>query len=197
MTRKGHILGSLGGPGIASLGCMAIRPVLAVVAIPLFVSGCYRSFSLYTDAEAEPDSPPDSIHSDCLTDWVGDCVSVTGGDCNIIDQCGCCPGQACAFRLDVDTCEFVERCVGAPHTTLMVGDPCSTGDCPTGSICLIYLPDTITGHCFEWCEEDAHCRVEGEWCNLPSRFDDDHVFCPHLVSYPLPLCSDGTFGVVE
>jgi hypothetical protein len=167
---------------------------LLTMATLVLASGCYSSHTRFSDAETEPDPVIDTIVPDCPTDWVGECVSSTGGDCNIIEQCGCCPGEACAFRLDPGGCDFIERCVGASSGTLNISDECSGGNrCPDGSICLIYLPETTIGHCFEWCEDDSDCRLADETCDLPSRFDDDASICPDLREYPYPLCSDGTF----
>lgn len=171
--------------------------VLQVLGAVVLCAGCYRSHQRSRDAEVE-DTVVDTVFPDCPTDWVGECISPTDGDCNIVDQCGCCPGQACAYRLDSETCEFIERCVDAPTTPLQVGDDCNTRECPAGSICLVYLPETTVGHCFEWCRTDADCSAEGEWCNLPSRFHDDHpTICPELGEYPQPLCSDGTYTPME
>lgn len=183
------------GPHLALEAKMAWRTLAVAGVLVLICTGCYSSHSRFLDAETEP--PLDTVVSDCPTDWVGDCPSWTGGDCNVVYQCGCCPGQQCAYRLDMESCSFVERCVSSGHPTLGIGDPCSGPGCPAGTICLIYLPDTTVGHCFEWCAMDDDCTLPDERCDLPSRFDDDHTFCPELVEYPLPLCSDGTFVPTE
>ncbi len=169
MTRVPKLLGSLLITGLSCAG-----------------AGCYASFARTGDAGADPpaDTRPDEVDSrECNAgELPPDCAPTEGGECNIVDQCGCCGGD-CRFLFDWDACTFRETCHG--------GLP---GSCPAGWVYMIYPPDTTVGRCFEWCYDDSDCSLDGEWCNLPAKFDEAHPPCGHVDEYPIHICSDGTYG---
>ena len=167
------------------LPARAILAALAVAAgLPL--AGCYTSFERVGDATVDPPvdtHADDPVPGDCTPgDPPPGCEPTAGGECNVVDQCGCCGGE-CSFDFDWDTCEFSESCGG-----MDLG--CDT----PGWIYMIYPPDTSVGRCFEWCYDDSDCSLVGEWCNLPAKFDEAHPPCDHVDEFPVMLCSDGTYG---
>jgi hypothetical protein len=152
--------------------------------IALLLSGCHSSGIRFNDADVlidpghEIDVPPDPPPTDPVDppsepdagppdviDVEPPCESITGGMCNLVEQCGCDWGFTCGLAVDGDTCALVEHCVGGIGFT-DIEEECSGADqCRPGAICLTRLIEERS-YCFQWCAEDSDCDVPGRECAI-------------------------------
>jgi hypothetical protein len=101
------------------------------------------------------------------TEEVSACTAHLGGECNLVENCGCEGSNACRIVIDPeDTCSVVESC--GPGGLTGVGDPCTSDmDCMPGTAC---LNDEIMGtRCRRWCMDVRDCP-EGLECNIDVTF---------------------------
>ncbi len=121
-----------------------------------------------------------------------DCVGLTapsGGICNIVEQCGCMPGFACDFAVDVATCLVIEDCVGG-YGALPVEAECTMpGECRPGTTCLFDSGEPM-GHCREWCVDSSDCSIPGRECSVTITFTLPSP-CTGTGSVPYNVCTLG------
>ncbi len=141
------------------------------------------------------DGSDDVVTDDVATDDVAtdsSCVGLTGGPCNVVEQCGCTEGNACQVQIDTDPDPCVAAEVCLPRTGgLDVGDECERSDqCRVGSSCLsMGMPER---HCFEWCRTDEDCSDAGVECFLSVNWTSppDSPTCPgETITPPYLVCT--------
>jgi hypothetical protein len=147
----------------------------------LFLLGCGGGVGGDPDAsgdvvDEELAEPGDTGHEE------GACSGLTGGPCNVVEQCGCTGEDACQVLIDTETCEADEQCL--PLTdSLEPGAECERSDqCRAGSSCLsMGMP---TRRCYAWCRTDADCP--GTECSLEVRWNSppDSPTCPGMTITP-------------
>jgi len=92
------------------------------------------------------------------------CTGLTGGACNVVEQCGCAGDDACQVLIDTETCEAVEQCLSLVESR-DIGDECETSEqCRAGSSCLSM--GSATRRCYEWCRATEDCTDAGVECFL-------------------------------
>ncbi|MBW2263878.1 MAG: hypothetical protein JRG91_18110, partial [Deltaproteobacteria bacterium] len=133
-----------------------------------------------------PRDPPPDPHPD------PDCTGLTapfGGVCHIVEQCGCMPGFACDFAVDVATCVVIEDCV-AGYGTLPVEAECTfAGECRPGTACLFDSGEPY-GRCREWCVDSSDCTIAGRECSVTISFTLPPP-CTGTGTVPYNVCSLG------
>jgi hypothetical protein len=129
-------------------------PALVLVA----VVGC-GSEELAGHADAHVDLSTE-VH-DMVTE--PPCIPGTpGGECNVIEQCGCDTDEYCAVVYACDLppgsfCGIKEWCQASRPGTADVGERCrSWDDCRPGTTCRITNP-LSSRQCYQWCITDDEC----------------------------------------
>jgi len=122
----------------------------------------------------EPDPPPD------------ECTSTsTGGECNIVEQCGCPPAHYCRWNQS-ETCTIVETCYAALPGEATHGMACmSAYDCVAGHSCL--TTGDGAGLCYKWCRDVTDCPA-GKTCEVTVDFSLGEP-CTGTTPGPLSACS--------
>ncbi len=154
-----------------------------LLVVSLLLAGCHSSGIRFTDADvhldpghepdvttdppppdpvdppSEPDAGPPDVHEE------PPCDSITGGTCNLVEQCGCYAGFTCSLAVDGDTCVLVEHCTPGLGYVDVEEECTEPGQCRRGTICLTRLIEERS-YCFEWCGDDSDCSVPGRTCAI-------------------------------
>ena len=124
------------------------------------------------DAEARTDTTPwdtGDDDADATTDRpeATGCVAELGGECNLVEQCGCGAAERCVLGSYAETC--------APAGTLPEGAPCGySDDCAAGKMCLPGFDDEPV--CMQFCYRDTDCPA-GRGCLLPLLDGAGYMVC--------------------
>jgi len=176
--------------------------VALVLVLPL--AACDDDEGTPTDTHVDGDAPTDTIpdtvpdptpDTDVTTDpgtedTGGDpgCVSITGGICNLVTQCGCSPGYYCEIFINSEGCTIIEDCQAGSGTLPVESECTALGQCSPGMACLRYTGEE-TGHCYEWCIDSSDCSIAGRTCDVTVNFTDG-ASCTSVPS-PYQACSVG------
>jgi len=147
------------------------------------------------DAEPDPEPDPEADPGSAPTDDPGGgdeappgdtCVPITsGGECNMVEQCGCPPAHYCRWEQS-DSCTIVEICYAALPGTGGHGATCtSSNDCAAGHSCL--TTGDGTGFCYKWCRNVSDCPA-GRTCEVTVEYTLVEP-CAGTTPGPLSACS--------
>jgi hypothetical protein len=133
--------------------------------------------------------PVDEVPIELVTDPVYDpieeeivqpCVPRMGGECSLVDNCGCGAGMACRLQLDYE-CNVFEACVSntgtlptdaaCEQTESLDDDPCLPGN-----VCL-QAGGPGDNFCFKWCVVDGDCPSTHE---CTGSVDFRNYYCGEL-----------------
>lgn len=124
------------------------------------------------DVATEPELPPD-VTVDISPD-TAPCNPLQGGECSVIDNCGCGGSDACRLVAPGGAeCSIVEQCL--PNVgTLPTGAECtpappSSEPCAVGNACLTSSL-TSESKCYKFCDDDSDCEP-GRSCSIPLSID--------------------------
>jgi hypothetical protein len=138
--------------------------------------------------EPAPDPSPEPTHdppADTETD--SDCVSPTGGYCNLVEQCGCMPGFDCILFGD-PSCEIIEACDVESGTRDVDAECTLEEQCGLGLTCR-FLGGDPWGKCMEWCLEDSDCSIEARTCSEATTYPLHESCTGGGGDVPFGLCS--------
>jgi hypothetical protein len=118
-----------------------------------------------------------------------DCVPhASGGECNVLIQCGCPDGAYCELVVDCLAWRVTEECKFRTPGTLDVEEVCSGTDefCRPGTKCRSTGTDpdpfiSLPWACSEYCLTDEDCSIPGRTCDVPHNYE-----CGWGTSIPLP-----------
>jgi hypothetical protein len=104
-----------------------------------------------------------------------DCVPhASGGECNVLTQCGCPDGAYCDLVVDCLAWHVSEECKSGIPGTLDVEEECTSShdECRPGTVCRSTGADLdpwvpLPWTCTEYCLTDEDCSVPGHTCDSP------------------------------
>ena len=146
---SGHSSDKIGGP--------------LLVFLLVVVVGCGTS-SLQGQADADVDIRPDAVDVTSETD---PCTpGLAGGDCNVVEQCGCTEPGHCSIEWGAGfECDIGEGCWSGIFGTAEEGDPCISEACRPGTICK-WTPPPSSALCHKWCRADEDCSLPESTCSV-------------------------------
>jgi hypothetical protein len=128
----------------------------------------------------------DGRREDGARDDAPSCLSVLGGPCHAVEQCGCRPTERCVLDLDAPA-GVVEMCVTAGGNP--IDTPCTSGDrCVRQNQCF----DDAEGIpvCSQFCLDDDDCPP-GRLCGIPIPDVTGYRLCGPAPAGCDPFTADG------